>query len=146
MVLLLLLPLAACSSSSSSSSDDPAPAPSPPSTWVGLQPGDARTYSGDAGELTFLYVDETYFIDGENVSAFTYEHADTYVTDYFLADSDGVEWYGRRGSWRAGRSGEEPRDVPLDAGTATFSDITLVLSPDGPPTSIETPDGVFELE
>ncbi|RYI98779.1 MAG: hypothetical protein EON52_27425, partial [Actinomycetales bacterium] len=59
-----LLPLVALLAACSSSSDETVPTPDPPSTWIGLQPGDARTYSGDAGQLTLIYVDETYFIDG----------------------------------------------------------------------------------
>lgn len=122
------------------------PTPDPPSTWLGLQPGDARNYSGDAGELTLIYVDETYSVDGENVSALTYEHDDRYITDYFLETSSGIAWYGRKGAWRAGRDGEAPRPVPLDDDTATFGDITITLSSDGPPSSVETPDGVFTAE
>ncbi|GAB6986935.1 hypothetical protein [Nocardioides pyridinolyticus] len=134
---LLVLLLAACSS-------DPAPS-SPAPTWLGLQPGDARSFTGDAGELTLIYVDETYAIDGVNASAVTYEHDDRYVTDYFLESAGDLEWYGRRGEWRAGRRGETPRPVSLEDDTVTFGDITITLSPDGP-TSVETPDGVFRAD
>ena len=138
----LVLLLAACSSPTS---DDPEPAPpaTSPSSWIGMGPEDARTFTGPAGELTLIYVDETYDIDGEYASALTYEHDGSYVTDYFVESADGVEWYGRKGSWRAGRGGQEPRPVPIEDGTATFGDITLTLSDDGPPTAVETPDGVF---
>ena len=111
-----------------------------------MQPGDARVFTGPAGELTLIYVDETYDIDGEYTSALTYEHDGAYVTDYFIVAGDDLEWYGRKGSWRAGRGGEAPRPVSLAAGTASFGDITLTLSPDGPPSSVETPDGVFLAE
>lgn len=140
-LLPLLLLLVACSSPST----DPAPSP-PPATWLGLQPGDARAYVGDAGELTLIYVDETYTIGNVNASALTFEHDDEYVTDYFIESGDDLEWLGRKGSWRVGRGGETPRPVPLDDGTATFGDITITLSSDGPPSSVETPDGVFTAE
>ena len=139
---LLLLLVAACSSSTS---EDPAAAPSsdPPSwSWIGMGPEDVRTFTGPAGELTLIYVDETYDIAGEYASALTYEHDGSYVTDYFVESDGRLEWYGRKGSWRAGRGGEQPRPVPLDSGTATFGDITLTLSDDGP-VSVETPDGLF---
>ena len=143
LVLLLLSPLAACASSPSA---DPVPSPSlPPSTWLGLQPGDARALAGPAGELVLVYVDETYSIGDVNASALTFEHDGEYVTDYFVESGDDLEWYGRRGSWRVGRDGETPRPVPLDDGTATFGDITITLSPDGP-TSVETPAGVFTAD
>jgi hypothetical protein len=139
-LLVLLVLLAGCSSQESPS---PPVEDTPPPSWIGMQPGDARAFTGDAGELTLIYVDETYSIDGENTSALTFEHDDAYVTDYFIESGDGLSWYGRRGSWRAGRDGEEPRAVPLDDDTATFGDITIALSDDGP-VAVETPDGVFE--
>lgn len=142
-VLASLLFLAACSSADST--PDPAPE-SPPPTWIGLQPGDARNYSGDAGELTLIYVDETYTIGDVNASALTYELDDAYVTDYFTEDDGELLWYGRRGEWRAGRDGERPREVPIVDDTVRFGDHVITLSDDGPPSQVETPDGVFELE
>jgi hypothetical protein len=142
-LLPLVLVLAACSSPDS---PDPAPPPmSPPPTWIGLQPGDARNLTGDAGQLTLIYVDETYFIAGVNASALTYEHDDQYVTDYFTEDDGELWWYGRKGSWRAGRGGGDPRPVPFVDDTVTFGDITITLSDDGP-SEVETPDGVFEAD
>ena len=142
--LLLLLALSACSSSE----DDPPPDPgaSPPSTWIGLQPGDAVNLTGDAGQLTLIYVDESYVVDGTNVSALTFEHDDTYVTDYFTEHEGVLYWYGRRGEWRAGRDGETARQVAVEGDVVHFGDIAITLADDGPPTQVETPDGVFTAD
>lgn len=137
LLAVLLLALTACSSSA------PAAAPDvPPKSWLGMAPGDARSFEGPAGELILIAVDETYAIDGTNASAVTWELGDRYTTDYYVQDDDGtVWWYGRKGSWRAGRGGEGPREVPV-ADTVTFGDRTITLGDDGP-TQLETPDGVF---
>jgi hypothetical protein len=136
----LLLALAGCSSSPSSASPDPVIAPH---SWLGMPPGDARAFHGPGGKLILIAVDETYAIDGTNASAVTWELGDHYTTDYWVQADDGtVQWYGRRGSWRAGRHGEEPRDVPIVDGTATFGDRSITVGDDGP-TQLETPDGVY---
>jgi hypothetical protein len=142
-VALLVLLLAGCSSSS-----DPSPAPAtddPGPTWIGMVPGDAIAYHGPAGELVLIYVDETYTIGDVNASALTWKLGeDDYTTDYFVEEDDGtIQWYGRRGSWRAGRHGEEPRAVPIVNDEATFGDRTITLSDDGGPVQLETPEGVF---
>ena len=136
-VLLLVLLLVGCSSSASSSPEaDP--------SWLGLVPGDVRTFDGPGGELVLIFVDETYDIDGTYASALTWKLGDDYTTDYFVEDDDGtVWWYGREGSWRAGRSGEEPREVEIVDDTATFGDLVVTLSEDDGPVQVETPDGVY---
>jgi hypothetical protein len=139
-VLLVLLGLVGgCGSSGSSS---PAPAATRPTSWLGMDPGDARAFTGPAGRLVLIVADETYDIDGAYASALIWKHGSHYTTDYWLQADDGtLWWYGRKGSWRAGRHGEQPRSVPLGT-TATFGDRTLTLGTDGP-TQVETPDGVF---
>ena len=135
---MLLAFFAGCSSSPSA--PDPVVAPD---SWLGIAPGDAREFHGPGGKLILIAVDETYAIDGVNASAVTWELGDHYTTDYYVQDDDGtVQWYGRRGSWRAGRQGEEPRDVPIVDGTATFGDRSITVGDDGP-TQVETPDGVY---
>lgn len=140
-VALLVLLLAGCSSSAPSSS----PAPEPDRTWLGMVPGDAIAYDGPGGELVLIYVDETYAMDGTNASALTWRLGeDDYTTDYFVEDDDGtLWWYGRRGSWRAGRHGEEPREVAVVDHEARFGDRVITLSDDGGPVRLETPEGVF---
>ncbi|MCW2791891.1 MAG: hypothetical protein JWO76_989 [Nocardioides sp.] len=136
---LLVLLLAGCSSS-----PVPTPAPDEPGrTWIGMVPGDAIAFDGPAGELVLIYVDETYAIDHVDTSALTWKLGDDYTTDYFVEEDDGtVRWYGRRGSWRAGRHGEEPREVPIVGHQARFGDRVITLSDDGP-VRLETPDGAF---
>lgn len=139
VAVLLLLVLAGCSSAPVTPAPDPAS-----DSWIALVPGDARVFDGPAGELVLIYIDETYAIDGVNASALTWELDDHYTTDYFHQDDDGaVWWYGRRGSWRAGRHGEEPRRIEVDGGRARFGDRTIVLSEGGDPVRVETPDGEF---
>jgi hypothetical protein len=141
VVALLVLLLTGCSSSAPSSS----PEPEPDRTWVGMVPGDAIAYEGPAGRLVLIYVDEEYSMDGVNASALTWVLGeDGYTTDYFVEDDDGtLWWYGRRGSWRAGRHGEERREVPTVDHRARFGDRVITLSDDGPPVQLETPEGVF---
>ena len=82
---------------------------------------------------------------GERSGAFplTWAQGDHYTTDFFDQRADGtVWWYGRRGSWRAGRHGEEPREVEIVEDRATFGDRVITLSDDGP-VRLETPDGVY---
>jgi hypothetical protein len=138
---LLVLLLAGCSSSS----DAPRAPDVPPRTWIGMVPGDAIAYDGPAGELVLIYVDETYAMDHVNASALTWRLGeDDYTTDYFVEEDDGtIQWYGRRGSWRAGRHGEEPREVPIVDHEVTFGDRTITLSDDSGPVRLETPEGVF---
>jgi hypothetical protein len=135
----LLLALAGCSSSAPSA-PDPVVAPD---SWLGMAPGDAREFHGPGGTLVLIAVDETYSIDGEYASATTWELGTSYTTDYWVRDDDGtLWWYGRKGSWRAGKHGEQPREVPLDGDTATFGDRTITLGDDGP-TQLETPEGAY---
>ncbi|GAW51244.1 uncharacterized protein (Precursor) [Nocardioides sp. PD653] len=136
----LLLSLVGCSSPS----DAPVAEPIAPRSWLGLDPGDARAFHGPAGELVLIPVDETYAIDGVNASAVTWELGDDYTTDYYVEDADGtVWWYGRRGSWRAGRHGETPRELPIVDHRIRFGDRVITLSDDGGPVQLETPEGVF---
>ncbi|GAA1137361.1 hypothetical protein [Nocardioides aquiterrae] len=137
----LLLALVTGCSSSSSEPTDPVVAPD---SWLGLAPGNARAFHGPGGKLILIPVDETYAIDGANASAVTWALGNRYTTDYWVQDDDGtLWWYGRKGSWRAGRHGEKPREVPLGDGTATFGDRTITLGDDGP-TRLETPEGTYE--
>ena len=139
LLLGLLLALAGCSSSPSTPAD-PVVAPG---SWLGMAPGDARELHGPGGTLILIAVDETYFIDGENTSATTWEIGSSYVTDYWIQDDDGtLWWYGRKGSWRAGKDGEKPREVPVVDRTATFGDRSVTVGDDGP-VSARTPDGVY---
>lgn len=139
VALLALLLLAGCGSSESSDASSP-----PPTTWIGMQPGDARAFDGPGGEVVLIYVDETYDIGADDyASALTWSHGGEYTTDYWIQDDDGtLWWYGRKGDWRAGKNGEEPREVSLDDGTATFSDRVITLSEDGP-SQVETPHGKY---
>ena len=139
VVALLVLLLAGCSSSSGSATPEPEPDP----TWIAMVPGDARPFEGPGGELVLIYVDETYSIGDTNASALTWALGDHYTTDYFVEDDDGtLWWYGRRGSWRVGRHGEEPRKIEIVDHRVTFGDRTITLSEDGP-VELETPDGVY---
>jgi hypothetical protein len=136
-VALFVLLMTACSSPSSPTSPEPDP------SWLAMMPGDVRTFDGPGGELVLIFVDETYDIDGTYASALTWKLGDDYTTDYFVEDDDGtVWWYGRKGSWRAGRDGEEPREVEIVEHRAPFGDFVVTLSEDGP-VQVETRDGVF---
>lgn len=136
-VAVLALLLAGCSSSPSSP-------PEPDPSWLAMAPGDVRTFDGPGGELVLIFVDETYDIDGTYASALTWKLGDDYTTDYFVEDDDGtVWWYGHKGSWRAGRSGEEPREVDIVDHRAPFGDLVVTLSEDDGPVQVETPDGVY---
>ena len=139
---LLLAALALCLVAGCSSSEPADPVVAPDS-WLGMAPGDAREFHGPGGTLVLIAVDETYFIDGANTSATTWELGSSYTTDYWLEDDDGtLWWYGSKGAWRAGKHGEQPREVPLDGDTATFGDRTITLGDDGP-TQLETPEGAY---
>ncbi|WP_243056444.1 hypothetical protein [Nocardioides sp. SR21] len=143
LALLALVLLTACSSSDAQTPAE-GPTEAAPTSWLGMQPGDARAFDGPGGELVLIYVDETYDVGADDyASATTLSHGDHYTTDYWIQDDDGtVWWYGRKGEWRAGRNGEEPREVSLAGGTATFGDVVITLSGDGP-TQVETPHGVY---
>ena len=119
--------------------------PSPDRTWLGMVPGDAVSYEGTAGELVLIYVDETYSISGTNASALTWKLGeDTYTTDYVVEDDDGtLSWYGRKGEWRVGRHGEEPRRLAIVDQRVRFGDRSITLSGDGPPVALQTPEGTF---
>ena len=138
----LLLALAAGCSSSPSTPADPVIAPD---SWLGMAPGDAREFHGPGGTMILIAVDETYAIDGTNASAITWELGDRYTTDYYVQDDDGtVWWYGRKGSWRAGKGGATPLRVPITENVVRFGDRTITLSDDGP-IRLETPDGTYDL-
>ena len=138
--MLLVLVAAGCSSPAPS---HPAANPAPPRSWLGMEPGDARPFDGPGGELILIYVDETYAVNHTNASALTWELGDAVTTDYFVQDDDGtLWWYGRRGSWRAGKHGEVPREVDIVGHRVTFGDRTITLSDDGP-VQLETPAGVY---
>ena len=135
---LLLLLVAGCSSSEPT---DPVVAPD---SWLRLAPGDARAFHGPGGKLVLIAVDETYAIDGVNASAVTWALGDRYTTDYWIQDDDGtLWWYGRKGSWRAGRHGEQPRELTTVDGTTTFGDRSVTVGDNGP-TELHTPDGIYE--
>lgn len=150
MVLLALLVLlaAGCTSDESPSS---APAPSQAQdSWLAMAPEDVRAFDGPDGQLLLIFVDETYDIDGTYASALTWKLAADYTTDYFVEDDSGsLWWYGRKGSWRAGRQGEQPRLV-LDAATAEertlveLGDLAVTLERGTGPVRVETPQGVYE--
>ena len=150
MVLLALLGLlvAGCSSDESPS---PAPAPSQAQdSWLAMGPEDVRAFDGPGGELLLIFVDETYDIDGTYASALTWKLGEDYTTDYFVEDESGsLWWYGRKGSWRAGRHGEQPRLV-LDAATADkrtvveLDDLAVTLQQGSGPVRVETPQGAYD--
>jgi len=132
----LLLTLIGCSA-------QPPPAGAPPRSWLGMDPGDVRSYEGPGGPLVLLVADETYWIHGRYASALIWKHGSQYTTDYWLQDDDGtVWWYGRKGSWRAGRHGASPRRVAIADDVARFGDRSITLSDDGP-VQLETPDGIY---
>ncbi|HEY0952688.1 hypothetical protein [Nocardioides sp.] len=149
LVLLVVL-LTGCS---------PAPAPSPSvsptaddTSWLAMGPEDTRTFHGAAGQVLLIFVDETYDIDGTYASALTWRLSNGYTTDYVVEDDAGtLWWYGREGDWRAGRRGEEPRQV-LDASTAgeravvEFADLTVTLERGTGPVQVETPQGVYVVD
>lgn len=109
-----------------------------------MEPGDALTFHGPGGELVLIFVDETYDIDGSYASALTWKLGDDYTTDYFVEDDDGtLWWYGRKGSWRAGRRGENPRKVDIADHRVTFGDRTITRSGNGDTVRVETPEGVY---
>ena len=133
----LVLLLAGCSTPASSP-------PEPDPSWLGMMPGDVRSFDGPGGEMLLIFVDETYDIDGTYASALTWELGDDYTTDYFVEDEEGrVWWYGRKGSWRAGRGGEEPREVDVVDHRARFGHLVVTLSEDDGPVQVQTPDGVY---
>ncbi|HEU5038113.1 MAG TPA: hypothetical protein VFT70_13985 [Nocardioides sp.] len=137
----LVLALAGCSSTPMAPHTT-----APPRSWLGMDPGDARTFTGSAGRLLLVVADEAYSIDGENVGALIWREGSDYTTDYVLEDADGtVRWYGRKGSWRAGRHGAEPREVSIVDGTARFGDRTITLA-DGGPVELATPDGTYQAD
>ena len=129
-IVLLVLLLAGCASASTP--------PEPDQSWLAMAPGDVRTFDGPGGELVLIFVDGTY------ASALTWKRGDDYTTDYFVEDDAGtVWWYGREGEWRAGRAGEEPREVDIVDHRARFGDLVVTLSEDHGPVQVETPDGVY---
>ena len=118
-------------------------------SWLAMAPEDTRTFDGPGGKLLLIYVDETYAIADVNASALTWKLGNDYTTDYFVEDDSGdLWWYGRRGSWRAGRHGEKPR-LMLDAATADertvveFKDLAVTLEKGHGPVQVETPQGVY---
>ncbi|MCW2844744.1 MAG: hypothetical protein JWN22_2660 [Nocardioides sp.] len=140
-VALLVLLLAGCSSSPPPA---PAPEPEPNPSFLAMVPGDARAFDGPGGKLLLIFVDVTYYVDGINANALTWELGDDVTSDLFVEDDDGtVWWYGRRGSWRAGQKGEEPREVKIVDHRARFGDRVITLSGDDGPVRLETPDGVY---
>jgi len=150
LVAVLVLLLAGCSSDDTPSSVAPGRPPAPAHTsWLAMGPEDTRTFEGPGGELLLLFVDETYDIDGTYASALTWRLGEDYTTDYFVEDDSGsLWWYGRKGSWRAGRHGEEPRLV-LDSSAAgeraavEFGDITVILERGTGPVQVQTPQGEY---
>ena len=137
VVALLVLLLAGCSQPAPSARE-----PDPP--WLAMVPGDALAFDGPGGELLMIYVDETYAIDGTNASALVWRLGERYRTDYFVEDDDGtLWWYGRRGGWRAGRRGEEPRRLEIVDHRVRFGDVVLTLSEDREPVQVEMPDGIY---
>ena len=143
LLVALLLALTACASAPATPTAAPTDPVIAPDSWIRMAPGDARVFHGPTGRLVFLVVDETYSIDHTNASAVTWKQGSHYTTDYYVQDDDGtLWWYGRRGSWRAGRHGESPREVPIVDGSARFGDRVITVSEDGP-VQLETPDGMY---
>jgi len=139
LVAVLVLGPAGCTS-------EPLP-PEPDRSWLAMAPGDTRTFAGPGGELVLIYVDETYDVDGTYASALTWKLGDDYTTDYFVEDDDGtLWWYGRKGSWRAGRHGEEPREVDIVDHHARFGDRVITLAEDNRPVRVQTPDGTYPAD
>lgn len=153
VLLVLLVQLGTGCSSGATSSTAPTSTPtSAPAqdSWLTMAPEDVRAFDGPGGELLLIFVDETYDIDGTYASALTWRLGEDYTTDYFVEDDSGsLWWYGRRGSWRAGRHGEQPRLV-LDAATADqrvvvdLGDLAVTLERGSGPVRVETPQGVYE--
>jgi hypothetical protein len=145
---LLVLLTAGCSSPAPSPRTSPHTSqhtsqPTPAPSWLAMVPGDARTFDGPSGQLILIYVDETYAIDRTSASALTWELGGSYTTDYFVQDDNGtLWWYGRRGRWRAGKHGEQPREIDIVGHRATFGDRSITLSDDGP-VELKTPEGVY---
>ena len=147
LVILLAAPFLAGCSERETPSAGPSSQPSiAPTSWLGMEPGDARAFDGPGGELVLIFVDETYDftrVAGEYASAITWQHGDRYTTDYWVHDDDGTLWWlGRKGSWRAGRDGAQPRELSLSGNRVRFGDRVITLSADGP-TGVETPDGSY---
>lgn len=150
VLLVLLVQLVAGCSSGTTASTAPTSAPAQaPDSWLAMAPEDVRTFDGPGGELLLIFVDETYDIDGTYASALTWKLGEDYTTDYFVEDDSGsLWWYGRKGSWRAGRHGEEPRLV-LDASTSgdravvELDDLAVTLEQGIGPVQVETPPGVY---
>jgi hypothetical protein len=141
---VLVLLLAGCSSSPVAPSSPAASTSEPARSWLAMEPGDARAFDGPGGELLLIFVDETYDIDGTYASALTWELDEDYTTDYFVQADDGtLWWYGRKGSWHAGRHGERPRKVDLVDRRARFGDRVITLSEAGAPERLRTRDGVY---
>ncbi len=102
--------------------------------------------------MLLIYVDETYSIGDVNASALTWKLGNDYTTDFLVEDDSGdLWWYGRRGEWRAGRNGPEPRLV-LDHSTARertvveFDDLAVTLELGVGPLEVEIPRGVYLLQ
>lgn len=111
-------------------------------SWLGINPGDAQVFHGSTGDLILVYVDETYDVAGEYVSALTWEEDGAYTTDFFLEDGNQVWWYGRRGVWRVGKNSEQRKLAGDRTKTVTFGDRSLILGPEGP-TMLNTPRGSY---
>jgi hypothetical protein len=141
LLVSLAFALAACSSAPAAS-----PTPTDPPSWLGMDPGDARAFSGPSGRLVLLVADETYSIDGTYASALIWKHGTHYTTDYYVQAPDGsLWWFGRKGAWHAGRHGEQKREVDLDHGTATFGDRAITPGEDGP-VQLQAPDGIYRVD
>ncbi len=155
VLLVLLVQLVTGCSPGGTSSTEPTATPTSapaPDSWLAMAPEDVRAFDGPGGQLLLVFVDETYDIDGTYASALTWRLGEDYTTDYFVEDDSGsLWWYGRKGSWRAGRHGEQPRLV-LDAATADqravveLGDLTVTLEQGAGPVRVETPQGAYEPE
>ncbi|ABL80791.1 MULTISPECIES: hypothetical protein [unclassified Nocardioides] len=150
LLILLFLLVAGCSSDATSSNGPTSDATQARDSWLAMGPEDVRAFDGPGGELLLIFVDETYDIDGTYASALTWKLGDDYTTDYFVEeDSGSLWWYGRKGSWRAGRHGAQPRLV-LDAATADertvveLGDRAVTLKRGSGPVRVETPEGSYE--
>jgi len=140
----LVLLLAGCSSAPTATPTPTPPTEKAPTSWIAMNPGDAVTFDGPGGELLLVYVDETYSIGTINASALTWKLRGKYTTDYFDERDDGtLWWYGRRGEWRAGRRGAEPREVAFVDHRARFGDRVITVSEDKGPVQVKLPDGVY---
>ena len=93
-----------------------------------------------------IFVDETYAIEARQRIRAHLEAGGWCTTDFFAEGGDGILWwFGRRGSWRAGRHGEEPREVDIVGHRAEFGDLVITFSEEGAGAAGDAGRGLHEL-